>query len=105
VGAYRCAQNARPARLVRAIALQPGDDDDLISVAFSLQNNPGAYAVLVGAEISKPAVPTAWEVLTRLAVDVAVLKGDQITADEAEGWWIANIGAEPRYETVLEKVS
>jgi len=87
------------------MALQPPDDDALVSLAFSLQNNPGAYAVLVGAGISKPAVPTAWEVLTRLIVDVAALRGDQITVDEAEAWWIGNIGAEPRYETVLERVA
>jgi hypothetical protein len=87
------------------MALRPQDDDDLLSLAFSLQNNPGAYALLVGAGISKPVVPTAWEVLTRLIVDVAALNGDKITADEAEGWWLANVGAEPRYETVLERVA
>ncbi|EJZ09467.1 hypothetical protein MVAC_12376 [Mycolicibacterium vaccae ATCC 25954] len=76
-----------------------------MSLAFSLKNNPGAYAVLVGAGISKPAVPTAWEVLTRLIVDVAALHGEQIAVDAAEEWWTTNMRAEPRYETVLEKIA
>lgn len=80
-------------------------DDALVTLAFSLYSNPGAYAILVGAGVSKDAVPTAWEVLTSLIVDVASLTGETITADDAENWWAENLGTEPRYENILEKLA
>ncbi|OPX05193.1 SIR2 family protein [Mycobacterium sp. AT1] len=81
------------------------DDDAFVTVAFSLQSNPGAYAVLVGAGVSQGAVPTAWEVLTSLIVDVAHLKGAEVAADEAERWWADAFGTEATYENVLESLA
>ncbi len=41
------------------------DEDTLLSLAFSLRANPGAYAVLLGAGVSAPSgILTAWGVVT-----------------------------------------
>jgi len=81
------------------------DNDAFITLAFSMESNPGAYAVLVGAGVSKGAVPTAWEVLTRLIVDTANLRGDQVAPEEAERWWAERIGTNATYENVLESLA
>jgi hypothetical protein len=82
-----------------------GDDDAFVTLAFSLQSNPGAYAVLVGAGVSKGAVPSAWEVLTQLIVDAASLKGDEVAPEDAERWWGKVIGTDATYENVLESLA
>ncbi|OZC93000.1 hypothetical protein CH282_01685 [Rhodococcus sp. 06-418-1B] len=83
------------------------DNDSLLTLAFSLHSNPGAYAMLLGAGISASAqVPTAWGVLTDLIVKSAAAAGEQITTDDAEQWYRdRNEGEAPRYETLLETLA
>ena len=39
-------------------------NDDLLTLAFSLHANPGAYALLIGAGASySSGIPVAWDVL------------------------------------------
>ncbi|OMQ28574.1 hypothetical protein BK799_29630 [Rhodococcus sp. D-1] len=79
------------------------DDDALLTLAFSLQSNPGAYAVVVGAGVSAAAgVPTAWGVLTDLIAKAARIKGDVIEQNQAEKWYLDYYdGQAPRYEVLL----
>ncbi|BFM23909.1 hypothetical protein CHE218_09510 [Microbacterium sp. che218] len=53
------------------------NEDDLPTVAFALQSNPGAYGLLLGAGVYAPSdIPTAWGVLASLIARSAGLAGD-----------------------------
>jgi SIR2-like domain len=80
-------------------------DDALLTLAFSIKSNPGAYALLIGAGVSAGSgVKTAWGVLEDLVGRVAQLAGtDDVT--EPIGWYERTYGEEPRYETLLEKLA
>ncbi|WP_369745636.1 SIR2 family protein [Paenarthrobacter sp. AMU7] len=81
------------------------DEDILLSLAFSLKANPGAYAVLLGAGVSAPSgILTAWGVVTDLISRVAVLIGEDEPEDPA-AWYEARFGEEARYENLLEKLA
>jgi len=61
--------------------------DPLITLAFSLHANPGAYALLLGSGVSRAAgVPTGWEVVTDLVERVARLE-DEETAGDPAAWY------------------
>lgn len=83
------------------------DADSLLTLAFSLHSNPGAYAMLLGAGISASAqVPTAWGVLTDLIAKSASAMGEELAPEDAEQWYRdRNAGEEPRYETLLEALA
>ena len=55
-------------------------DDPLLQLAFSLHNQRGTYAVLLGSGISHaPGIPTGWEVaedLIRRVVETSVAEPD-----------------------------
>lgn len=77
------------------------DDDALLSLAFSLGSNPGAYTVLLGAGVSASSgVPTAWGVLHDLAARVADVEGAE--TDDPVIWYETRSGAPARYEGILE---
>jgi hypothetical protein len=51
--------------------------DPLVSLAFSLHTNRGAYALLLGSGVSRAAgIPTGWEVVLDLTERVAQLEGE-----------------------------
>lgn len=80
-------------------------EDTLLTLAFSLHANPGAYAVLLGAGVSAPSgILTAWGVVTDLISRVAVLVGDD-EPDDPAAWYEARFGEEARYENLLEKLA
>lgn len=80
-------------------------EDALLTLAFSLRANPGAYAVLVGAGVSAPSgILTAWGVVKDLISRLAVLVGDEEPADHAQ-WYEDRYGEPARYETLLEKLA
>lgn len=79
-------------------------ESDLLTVAFSLKSNPGAYALLLGAGVSAPSgIPTAWGVLEDLVTRSAELAGAQPTDPVA--WYQKQFGEEPTYEGVLEHIA
>lgn len=83
----------------------PRHEDTLISLAFSLRANPGAYAVLLGAGISAPSgILTAWGVVNDLIARVAVLVGED-EPDNPTAWYEERFGEEARYENLLEKLA
>ena len=75
--------------------------DELITFAFALHSNPGAYALLLGAGVSPPSgIPTAWGVLEDLVRQAAQLRGAD--PEDAIGWFKSQFGEYPTYEGVLE---
>lgn len=79
-------------------------DDALLSTAFSLYSNPGAYAALIGAGVSSPSgILTAWGVLEDLVERVAELSGAE--PDDPVAWYQGQYGEKATYEGVLERIA
>lgn len=80
------------------------DESELLTVAFSLHSNPGAYALLLGAGVSAPSgIPTAWGVLEDLVTRTADLVG--ATPTDPIAWYEEQFDAYPTYEGVLERIA
>ncbi|WP_458316189.1 SIR2 family protein [Mycolicibacterium brisbanense] len=80
-------------------------DDPFLPLAFSLYSNPGAYAVLAGAGISRGAgLPTAWDIVVDL---IAQMVGDDvdIDADTASDWYEKRYGKPPTYSDVVHQLA
>jgi hypothetical protein len=83
-------------------------DDPFLPLAFSLFSNPGAYAVLAGAGVSRGAgLPTAWDIVVDLIRQIArdANDGGDIDADSAAGWYEAKYGLTPTYSDVVEQLA
>ena len=83
-------------------------DDPYLPLAFSLASNPGAYAVLAGAGISKGAgLPSAWDIEVDLVRKIAQRDKAGIVIDDsnAEGWYEENYGKQLTYSSVIEDVA
>jgi hypothetical protein len=79
------------------------DLDPVQSLAFTLQANPGAYALLLGSGVSRSSVPSGWDVLTKLVEQLAGL--NSVAAADALRWYQDRFGSEPRYDEVLGKLT
>lgn len=80
--------------------------DDLLSLAFSLYSNPGAYALLIGAGASySSGIPVAWGVLVDLCRQVALAEGVDLGQEPPEAWWERTRGEQPTYGRLLEKLA
>ena len=83
-------------------------DDLFLPLAFSLFSNPGAYAVLAGAGVSRGAgLPTAWDIVVDLIDQMAQGDGGgtEITPDTAEPWYEKKFGRPPTYSDVVEQLA
>ena len=57
--------------------------DPLVSLAFAVYSNKGAYALVLGSGISRSAaIPTGWEVLLDLVRKIATLEGEDADPDQ-----------------------
>jgi hypothetical protein len=75
--------------------------DPLVSVAFSMYSNPGAYALLLGSGISRSAgIPTGYEITLDLVRKVAGLEGADPEPDPS-AWYQKTHGEPPNYSRVL----
>lgn len=75
--------------------------DPITFPAFTIQSNPGAYAILLGAGISKASgLPTAWDVQTDLVSQVASLH--DVGPLEANEWFEKSIGRPTNYDELIE---
>ena len=74
------------------------------SLAFSMQANPGVYAVLAGSGLSRAAkIPTGWEITLDLIRKLAALR--EATCDpDAERWFSKTFGKEPDYSHLLNEL-
>jgi len=79
--------------------------DPILSLAFSMQANPGTYALLLGSGVSRSAgIPTGWEVVLDLIRKLARLQGDDCEPNPA-AWYVEKFGGEPDYAKLLEAVA
>ena len=79
--------------------------DKDMALTFSVRNNPGVYALLIGSGVSRGAeIPTGWEVIEDLIRKVAEADGEDPNPDPAE-WYREEYGDEPRYDDLLEQLA
>lgn len=79
--------------------------DGRLSLALSVQSNPGVYALLLGSGVSRSAkIPTGWEVVLDLIRRIAAMKDEEISGDPAE-WYRNRYGDDPDYSRLLGRLA
>lgn len=79
--------------------------EPILSLAFGMQSNKGAYALLLGSGVSRSAgVPTGWEVVLDLARKLAAMKGENCEPDPV-AWFQKTFATEPDYDKLLNLVA
>lgn len=79
--------------------------DPIHSLAFSIQANPGVYAVLVGSGVSRAAkIPTGWEITLDLIRKLAVLHEENCEPDP-ERWYRDRFDKEADYSDLLDALA
>lgn len=76
--------------------------DPVHSLAFSVQANPGVYAVLLGSGVSKAAkIPTGWEVTLDLIRKLAKLH-EETCDPNPEHWYREKFKQEANYSDLID---
>ena len=76
-------------------------DNSLIRLAFSIYENRGVYALLIGSGLSRAAeIPTGWEITIDLIRRVAMAQGKEDQADWVS-WYREATGKEPDYSELV----
>jgi phosphoserine phosphatase len=79
--------------------------DPATALAFSVFENRGVYAVLLGSGVSRSAqIPTGWEATLDLVRRVGTLEGAGDQADWA-AWYQQKTGKQPDYSEVLDAIA
>ena len=79
--------------------------DATAQIAFSMFENKGVYAVLVGSGVSRSAgIQTGWEITMELVKrwGIATGAGDQ---DDWVSWYVAQTSEQPNYSKLLERLA
>ncbi|WP_136591615.1 SIR2 family protein [Salinigranum halophilum] len=81
--------------------------DTRTSLTFSIRNNPGRYALLLGSGVSTEAgIPTGWDVVSRLARRVAACEGTSFGDDtEPTDWYEATYDHPATYERLIGELA
>jgi hypothetical protein len=80
-------------------------NDSLTQLAFSVYENKGVFAVLLGSGLSRAAgIPTGWEITLDLVRRVALAQGAEDQRDWAK-WYRDRTGEEPNYSTLLKELA
>ncbi|WP_186072200.1 SIR2 family protein [Burkholderia gladioli] len=80
-------------------------NDPITQLAFSVHENKGVFAVLLGSGLSRSAeIPTGWEITLDLVRRVATAQGVEEQPDWA-AWYRDKTGQEPNYSTLLEEIA
>ena len=75
--------------------------DPIDSLAFSIQANPGVYALLLGSGVSRAArIPTGWEITLDLIRKLAVASGESAEPDP-ELWYREEYGEVADYSELI----
>ena len=75
--------------------------DPIDSLAFSIQANPGVYALLLGSGVSRAAqIPTGWEITLDLTRKLAAAAGEPAEPDP-ETWYGEKFGEAPDYSKLI----
>jgi len=78
--------------------------DPATQCAFSICENKGVFALLLGSGISRAAsIPTGWEITLDLVRRVALARGVDAQPDWA-AWYRAETGENPNYSDLLEEL-
>jgi hypothetical protein len=79
-------------------------NDPLTQLAFSIYENEGVFALLLGSGMSRAAaIPTGWEITLDLIRRVALAQGVEEQADWAQ-WYRDQTQEEPDYSSLLEEL-
>lgn len=80
-------------------------NDPITQLAFSVYENQGVFAVLLGSGLSRSAeIPTGWEITLDLVRRVAAAQGIEEQSDWAQ-WYRNTTGQEPNYSALLEEIA
>lgn len=80
-------------------------DNQATQLAFSVHENKGVFALILGSGISRSAeIPTGWEITVDLVRRVALAQGVDAQPDWAE-WYRKTEGKEPDYSDLLAKLA
>lgn len=78
--------------------------DHLTRLAFSIYENRGVYALLIGSGVSRPAgIPTGWEITVDLVRRIAVAQGETEQPDWV-AWYRLTFGKEPDYSELIAQL-
>ena len=79
--------------------------DPAQALAFSMQANPGVYAVLLGSGVSRAAqIPTSWEIMLDLIRKMAALEKETPMPDP-EKWYVEKYKKQADYSDLLEAIA
>ena len=79
--------------------------DPIDSLAFSIQANPGVYALLLGSGVSRAArIPTGWEITGDLVEKLAAASGENAQPNP-ELWYSAKYGEAPEYSKLIDDLA
>ena len=79
--------------------------DPIQSLSFSVQSNPGVYALLLGSGVSRSAgIPTGWEIVNDLLGKLAAANG-HATETELEQWYFEKYREVPEYSKILDSLA
>ncbi|AZE67047.1 SIR2-like domain-containing protein [Pseudomonas synxantha] len=79
--------------------------DSTAQIAFSMFENKGVYAVLLGSGVSRSAgIPTGWEITMELVKRWGIASG---TGEQEDwlAWYVGQTGEQPNYSTLLERLA
>ena len=80
-------------------------NDPITQLAFSVYENKGVFAALLGSGLSRSAeIPTGWEITLDLVRRVAAAQGVPEQSDWAK-WYREKTGREPNYSVLLEEIA
>lgn len=79
--------------------------EPILTLAFSMYTNKGAYALMLGSGISRAAaIPTGWEITMDLIRQVAQLTSEDCEPDPA-AWYAQKYGKQPDYSELLDELA
>ncbi len=79
--------------------------DPIHSLAFSIQANPGVYAILIGSGVSRAAkIPTGWDVTLDLIRKLAELHKETCEPNP-EHWYLEKFKKEASYSDLLNELA
>jgi hypothetical protein len=74
-------------------------------LAFSVYENKGVFALLLGSGLSRSAeIPTGWEITLDLIRRVALAQGEE-ESEDWPAWYRGKTGKEPNYSTLIEDIA
>lgn len=80
-------------------------NDPTTQLAFSVYENKGVYALLLGSGVSRSAgIPTGWEITMELIKRAGIASGVG-EQEDWHAWYVAQTGEQPNYSTLLEALA